>query len=135
MQNLDNNQHINNFNYDPSLATEFCEEYLNKEKAVIYTRLSDESEYENFKKQTEICEIFTRKSGLYLIDVYSDYPQHTGLIKPALSDILTIISRSDYPIKVIIESEEVLSHDIIHQAHIQTMISTLGGELIILDKQ
>lgn len=103
-------------------------------KAVIYTRLNSESEYDLFKKHTEVCEEYALENDLYVFDVFSDYPQHKGLGRPGLSELLCTLGR-ERNMKVLINDFKTLSDDRIHLAHLQAMIEMLDGELLIIDQQ
>jgi predicted site-specific integrase-resolvase len=103
-------------------------------KAVIYTRLNSESEYDLFKKHTEVCEEYALENDFYVFDVFSDYPQHKGLGRPGLSELLCTLGR-ERNMKVLINDFKTLSDDRIHLAHLQTMIEMLDGELLIIDQQ
>ena len=104
-----------------------------KAKAVIYTRLKSTDD-SSFKRQTEVCEDYALDQDFYLFDVFSDYPQHQGLGRPGLSELLCTLGR-ERNMKVLINDLKTLSDDRIHLAHLQAMIEMLDGELIVVDQE
>lgn len=103
-------------------------------KAVIYTRLNSESEYDLFKKHTEICEEYALENDFYVFDVLSDYPQHKGLGRPGLTELLCTLGR-ERNMKVLINDLKTLSDDRIHLAHLQAMIEMLGSDLVVVNQE